>query len=338
MLNPVIINERDGTRFEQAPGDTLLRAALRAGVGLSYECNSGGCGGCKFELLAGDVETLWPDAPGLGERDRRRGRHLACQCRALGDVTIKAASGAEYVPLRQPRRRRAVLTGSTDITHDLREFRFRAEGEADFLPGQFAMLDLPGLASSRAYSLANTPNAGGEWHFQIRRVPGGQGTAALFDALQPGAEIGLDGPYGVAYLRTGIVLTPKGGALKKMLPLFKWFAGGRFGNGRQWQSWISLPDEVGAIQHLLTADVSGPVNLTAPNPITNRGFATLLGQALGRPSLLPVPSFGPKLLLGGELANALLFTGQKVLPKVLQQSGYQFQHPRLDDAFRALLL
>ncbi len=203
MLNPVIINERDGTRFEQAPGDTLLRAALRAGVGLSYECNSGGCGGCKFELLAGDVETLWPDAPGLGERDRRRGRHLACQCRALGDVSIKAASGAEYVPLRQPRRRRAVLTGSRDITHDLREFRFRAEGEADFLPGQFAMLDLPGLASSRAYSLANTPNAGGEWHFQIRRVPGGQGTAALFDALQPGAEIGLDGPYGVAYLRTG---------------------------------------------------------------------------------------------------------------------------------------
>lgn len=115
MLNPVIINERDGTRFEQAPGDTLLRAALRAGVGLSYECNSGGCGGCKFELLAGDVETLWPDAPGLGERDRRRGRHLACQCRALGDVSIKAASGAEYVPLRQPRRRRAVLTGTRRI-------------------------------------------------------------------------------------------------------------------------------------------------------------------------------------------------------------------------------
>lgn len=141
----------------------------------------------------------------------------------------------------------------------------------------------------------------------------------------------------VAYLRTGIVLTPKGGALKKMLPLFKLFAGGRFGNGKQWQSWISLPDEVGAICHLLASDVEGPVNLTAPNPITNAGFAKQLGKALGRPSVVPVPSFGPKLLLGSELAEALLFTGQNVLPKVLQQSGYRFQHPRLDEAFAALL-
>ena len=141
----------------------------------------------------------------------------------------------------------------------------------------------------------------------------------------------------VAYLRTGIVLTPKGGALKKMLPLFKLFAGGRFGNGKQWQSWISLPDEVGAICHLLTRDVEGPVNLTAPNPITNAGFVKVLGKALGRPSVVPVPSFGPKLLLGSELAEALLFTGQNVLPKVLQQSGYRFQHPRLDEAFAALL-
>ena len=141
----------------------------------------------------------------------------------------------------------------------------------------------------------------------------------------------------VAYLRTGIVLTPKGGALKKMLPLFKFFAGGRFGKGTQWQSWISLPDEVGAIKHLLTAEVTGPVNLTAPNPVTNAGFAKLLGQALGRPSVLPVPSFGPKLLLGSELADALLFTGQNVLPTVLTKSGYRFQHSRLDAAFADLL-
>ena len=87
----------------------------------------------------------------------------------------------------------------------------------------------------------------------------------------------------MAYLRTGIVLTPKGGALKKMLPLFKLFAGGRFGNGKQWQSWISLPDEVGAICHLLTSDVEGPVNLTAPNPVTNAGFVKVLGKAMGRP-------------------------------------------------------
>ena len=141
----------------------------------------------------------------------------------------------------------------------------------------------------------------------------------------------------VAHLRTGIVLAKQGGALKKMLPLFKLGAGGRFGKGDQWQSWISLPDEVGAIEHLLTAEVRGAVNLTAPAPVRNRDFAKTLGEVLHRPSFVPVPAFGPKLLLGGELADALLFTGQRVLPTVLQRSGYAFQHATLDAALRAVL-
>ena len=202
MSNPIILNEKDGSTFEQQEGDTLLRAALRAGVGLSYECNSGGCGGCKFELLEGEVETLWADAPGLNERDRRRGRHLACQCRAKGPATIKASTAKEYVPKVLPQRQKARLVGISDITHDLREFRFRSSGGAGFLPGQFAMLDLAGLDASRAYSLSNTANDDGEWHFQVRRVPHGKGTHVLFDKLACGDEIGLDGPYGVAWLRT----------------------------------------------------------------------------------------------------------------------------------------
>ena len=141
----------------------------------------------------------------------------------------------------------------------------------------------------------------------------------------------------VAHLRTGIVLTAKGGALKKMLPLFKLFVGGKFGNGQQWQSWISLPDEVAAIQHLLTAEVHGAVNLTAPNPVTGASFAKALGKAMHRPSFLAVPAFGPRLLLGKELADALLFTGQNVLPHVLQNSGYRFLHSSLDEAFEAVL-
>lgn len=141
----------------------------------------------------------------------------------------------------------------------------------------------------------------------------------------------------VAHLRTGIVLTPAGGALKKMLPLFRLGAGGRFGNGKQWQSWISLPDEVGAIEHLLTADVRGAVNLTAPTPVDGSEFAHTLAKVLRRPALLPVPSFGPKLLLGSELADALLFTGQRVVPAALQASGYRFQHDQLEAALRSLL-
>lgn len=152
-------------------------------------------------------------------------------------------------------------------------------------------------------------------------------------AAAPASEAGVR----TALLRTGIVLTPAGGALKKQLPLFKLALGGSFGNGRQWQSWISIDDEVGAITHLLTADVEGPVNLTAPNPVTNKEFTKTLGKVLGRPTVLPIPSFGPKLLLGGELADALLFTGQRVLPAKLTSSGYAFAHPTLEVALRALL-
>jgi len=111
------------------------------------------------------------------------------------------------------------------------------------------------------------------------------------------------------HLRTGIVLSKDGGALKKQLPLFAIGLGGRFGNGRQWQSWISIDDEVGAITHLLTSATSGPVNLTAPGAFTNADFTRTLASVMKRPSLLPIPSFGPALLLGRELADALLFTG-----------------------------
>ena len=141
----------------------------------------------------------------------------------------------------------------------------------------------------------------------------------------------------VAHIRTGIVLSGQGGALKKQLPLFKIGAGGKLGSGRQWQSWISIDDEVGAILHLLTADARGPVNLTAPNPVRNAEFTKTLAAVLGRPSFLPIPSFGPKLLLGGELADNLLFAGQRVAPTVLEGRGYAFRHPTLEVALRAVL-
>ena len=133
------------------------------------------------------------------------------------------------------------------------------------------------------------------------------------------------------------IRSPRGGALKKLLLAFRIGAGGRFGNGKQWQSWITLDDEIGAIEHLLTANVSGPVNLTAPSPVTNSEFTTVLAKVLRRPAILPIPSFGPKILLGAELADALLFTGQRVMPKALLASGYEFAHPTLDIGLRALL-
>lgn len=153
------------------------------------------------------------------------------------------------------------------------------------------------------------------------------------DAARPAADAGIR----TVYLRTGIVLSPKGGALKKQLPLFRLGLGGKFGNGRQWQSWISIDDEVGAIIHLLSSNARGAVNLVAPEAVTNAEFTKVLAQVLSRPAVLPIPAFGPKAVLGGELADALLFTGQRATPSALLADGYTFAHPTLEGALRALL-
>jgi hypothetical protein len=166
------------------------------------------------------------------------------------------------------------------------------------------------------------------------------GTGFLADVCERwerAAAPARDAGVRTVFLRTGIVLSPSGGALKKLLAVFKVGLGGRFGSGKQWQSWISLDDEIAAIEFLLDADVSGPVNLTAPHPVTNAEFTRVLAGVLRRPAILPIPSFGPKVLLGSELADALLFTGQRVLPEVLNANGFAFAHPTLETALRSLL-
>ena len=142
----------------------------------------------------------------------------------------------------------------------------------------------------------------------------------------------------VVHLRTGIVQDSTGGALKRMLPLFKLGLGGRLGSGRQWWSWISRHDVLGLYHHALTTEsLHGPVNATAPNPVTNAEYTRVLGQVLDRPTLLPVPKLGPKLLLGPEMAEELLFTSAKVHPTVAEKSGYAFRHAELEPALRELL-
>jgi len=141
----------------------------------------------------------------------------------------------------------------------------------------------------------------------------------------------------VAHLRTGIVVGKSGGALAKTLPLFKLGLGGRIASGKQWWSWISLTDEVGAIEFLLDHDISGPVNLTGPEPVTNAEFTKSVGRALHRPTLLPVPKFGPALVLGREASEATALVSQRVEPTVLAAAGYRFTHPTVDEATKAEL-
>ncbi len=169
-------------------------------------------------------------------------------------------------------------------------------------------------------------------------APAGDGfLAGVVEAWEAATVPAEQAGVRVARMRTGIVLSREGGALAKMLPIFKLGLGGRFGNGRQWMSWISIDDEVAAIEHLLTSNVHGAVNLTAPNACPNADFAKTLASVLGRPAIIPVPEFGPKLLLGAERAKELLFSGQRVLPTVLESDGYAFRHAELEPALRAVL-
>ncbi len=177
----------------------------------------------------------------------------------------------------------------------------------------------------------------GEQAFDEHSGPGADFLAGLCVAWEAAADPARAAGLRVAALRTGIVLSSDGGALKKMLPLFKFGLGGRFGNGKQWMSWITIDDHVAAVADLLTNGAQGPVNLTAPNPVRNGEFAKTLAKVLHRPALLPVPAFGPKLLLGSELAESLLFTGQRVEPGVLTELGFAYRHPQLEQALRAVL-
>ena len=213
----------DGQDYSCANDDTLLRAGLRAGLGMPYECNAGSCGTCKVDLLEGQITSLRPDAPGLAERDRAKGRVLACQARPATDCRIKVRLRPENVPAHRPARFRATLTGFRDCTHDMREFRFQAKDAPGFLPGQYALFYLPGLEAPRTYSLSNFDDGSGEWHFIVRRVPGGVGTVTLFDKVPLGCEIQLDGPYGLAYLRPDsprdLVLVAGGSGLAPILSI-----------------------------------------------------------------------------------------------------------------------
>ena len=137
--------------------------------------------------------------------------------------------------------------------------------------------------------------------------------------------------------RFGVILDAHGGALAKMLPPFRAGLGGKIGSGKQWMSWIALDDVVGALKFALTNEaLSGPVNFVAPNPVTNAEFTNTLGKVLSRPTLIPIPAFGVRLLFG-EMGEALLLAGQRVAPKRLMTEGYQFQYPQLDEALGHVL-
>jgi uncharacterized protein (TIGR01777 family) len=151
-------------------------------------------------------------------------------------------------------------------------------------------------------------------------------------ATQPATDAGIR----VVHLRFGVVLSPHGGALAKMLPVFRSGLGGQLGNGRQWISWVALPDAVRAIEFALQrGSLSGAVNVVAPNPATNLEFTHSLGHALHRPTVMRVPAFALRLAFG-EMAEATILESQRVMPGRLSASGFDFEYPELETGLRAL--
>jgi len=152
-------------------------------------------------------------------------------------------------------------------------------------------------------------------------------------AADPAVQAGIR----TAFLRTGIVLSAGGGALKQMLPPFRMGLGGRIGSGRQWMSWIDLHDEIGAIRHILTNDsLRGPVNSVSPHPVMNAEFTRTLASVLSRPAIFPMPAFAARLVFG-QMGEELLLASQRVEPAKLLASGYVFQKPDLTKALKDIL-
>lgn len=218
---PRITVSPDGPEFDCDSDDTVLRAALRAGIAMPYSCNTGSCGNCRFTLLEGEVAHLRQDAPAWSERELKRNRWLGCQAVPGEDCTVKFRMLEKYAPPVRPARRQATLAGTKRITRDIVEFAFDIGGAADFRPGQYALFHLPGVEGPRAYSMSNLPEDG-DWRFMVKHAPGGAASGWLFDA-EPGATLTLDGPYGTAYLDResprDIVLLAGGSGLSPMVSI-----------------------------------------------------------------------------------------------------------------------
>jgi uncharacterized protein (TIGR01777 family) len=167
--------------------------------------------------------------------------------------------------------------------------------------------------------------------------PGTGFLAETCTAWEAAADLAKAAGIHVVHLRFGVVLSPEGGALARMLPLFRLGLGGRLGSGRQWMDWMSLSDLVGAVSHIIaTPQLAGPVNMVAPTPVTNAEFTQTLANALHRPAIFPAPAFALRAVVG-EMADEAILASVRAIPAQLTQSGFQFQHPQLAMALESML-
>jgi uncharacterized protein len=262
---------------------------------------------------ASGTDKLWDPAKGTIDASAIEGAwavvHLAGE--GIGD--------AKWSPEHKARVLDSRVNGTTLIA--------KAIAEATTKPAAFACGSAIGFYADRGDALLDETAT--------------RGTGFLADVVttwESCAKAAIDAGVRTAFLRTGVVLSTRGGALKQQLLPFKLGAGGKIGPGTQYLPWITITDEVRAIMHVLnTESISGPVNLVSPNPVTNSVFTKALGKAVHRPTLIPTPLLAIKVLYGEEMLKEMLLASTRLDPKVLRDTGFRFEHPSLDAALKQIL-
>ncbi len=291
-----------------------------------------GASGLIGTALVGHLESAGHQVVRLVRDHRARGSDARYWNPATGDIDDDAFDGVDGVVNLagagigdrrwSERRKRELRLSRVDAT----ELLVEAMGAAAAPPSVLVAGSAVGFYGDR-----------GDEVLDEQAGPGAGFLAALTADWERAAIAAESAGIRVALARTGLVVADNAPFLTRMLPLIKLGLGGPLGRGRQWWPWIALEDEVRALAFLLESDIAGPVNLCAPNPVTNKEFTRALASALRRPAALPVPRFGPRLLLGRELADGLLFSSTKAHPLALANAGFEFRHPDLQPVLEEAL-
>lgn len=265
------------------------------------------------------------EAMALERGDREGGRTWSIEDRRVSEKALEGIdavvhlSGKPIFPPFTEGRKRAIMESRQIGTSLI------AEAVAENQPDVFISASAIGYYGDRGEEILTEDSSPGS-DFLAKVVVEWERTC------QPARDTGVR----TVNIRSGLVMSDRGTLIKLMSLPFKLGLGGRVGSGKQWWSWISLEDEVRAILHCLENEsVTGPVNLTAPNPVRNEDFARTLGDVLNRPSAVPVPAFALKLVLGSEAAQQLVLASQRVMPDKLLASGFEFEHPGIEEGLRA---
>jgi uncharacterized protein (TIGR01777 family) len=275
-----------------------------------------------LEAAGHDVVRLvrrQPEAPNEVEWDPSAG---TIDAERLAGVDAMVCLNGATLDKRWTEKRKAVIRESRVASAALLA---RTAAELDPRPAAFVSAGGTGIYGDRGDEVLTEES------------PPGQGfLAEVGRAWEAAADPARATGVRVVSFRQGIVLTRAGGALARMLTPFKLGVGGRVGSGRQWWSWVALPDAIAAYRFVLENDVSGPLNLSAPNPATNEQFVKALGRALGRPTVFPLPAIAVKTMFG-EMGVAVLLEGQRALPARLLDAGFQFSETSIDGALERAL-